>query len=303
MVTRPPVRLRPAALLVVLLGAALAVAVPVAAQTAGTLQPGEGGVPDGVLAVVAAPGARTPAHAPTLEPTPYRPSDRFDRPLAVEQAPAYYVLREEEPIRTAPGLGGRVMDRLDFRSGVRVLAVEGPWALVAVGHARGYVAADAVSNVWIRVDKSDRMVYVYRGAELLRVLPADVSVDERDKTYRSARDRQDEWRTPEGTYWICRKNASSQYHRAFVLNYPNQVDAEEGYRTGVISQDEYAAIVRADLAFEEPPMGTALGGLIEIHGSGSGLDARLRRPPQRPHGLALGDHRGRRPRRHRGVGG
>ncbi len=273
MSTPPPARLRTAALVLALLG----LASPVAAQ-------GAQGPDADALAAATAPGAphATPhAAAPAAAPdvagpdvaafeTPFRPSDRFDRPLAVEDAPAFYLIRDDEPIRTAPGASGRVMDRLDFRSGVRVLAVEGLWALVSVDHAQGYVDTAALSNVWVRVDKSERMIYVYRGAELLRALPADVAVDERDKTFRSARDRQDEWRTPEGTYWICRRNRSSQYHLAFVLNYPNQVDAEEGYRTGVISQAEYAAIVRADLAFEAPPMGTALGGMIEIHGSGSG---------------------------------
>ena len=244
------------------LAAALVAAGPAAAQTAG---------PDAdVLAAAVTPGTARPPAPPAASETPYRPSDRFDRPLAVEAAPSYYLVRDAEPIRTAPDATGRVMDRLDFRSGVRVLAVEGPWALVAVGRAQGYVDMGALSNVWLRVDKSDRTVYVYRGAELLRALPADVSTDDRDKTFRSSRDNQEEWRTPEGTYWITRRNASSQYHLAFVINYPNQYDAEEGLRQGLISQAEYAAIVRADLAFESPPMGTALGGLIELHGSGSG---------------------------------
>ena len=41
-------------------------------------------------------------------------------------------------------------------------------------------------------------------------------------------------------------------------------------REGLISQGQYEAIVEANRAFREPPMGTALGGLIELHGQGSG---------------------------------
>jgi murein L,D-transpeptidase YafK len=144
------------------------------------------------------------------------------------------------------------------------------WRLVQAGERRGYVRAGALSNVWIRVDKSERTVFVYRGAELLRALPADVSMSDEDKVRRSALGETDHYRMPEGVFFVARRNDASQYYRAFVVSYPGPEHALRGLREGLISPGEYDAIVRADAEGREPPMGTRLGGLIEIHGSGSG---------------------------------
>ena len=80
----------------------------------------------------------------------------------------------------------------------------------------------------------------------------------------------DHYRIPEGTFYITRKNPDSQYYRAFVVSYPNGEHAARGLRDGLISQAQHDAIVRAEQTFSSPPMGTRLGGLIEIHGQGSG---------------------------------
>jgi hypothetical protein len=55
-----------------------------------------------------------------------------------------------------------------------------------------------------------------------------------------------------------------------MLNYPNAKDAAQGLERGLISRAQYQAIVAAADRFESPPMGTALGGAIAIHGQGSG---------------------------------
>ena len=138
------------------------------------------------------------------------------------------------------------------------------------GGTEGYVRAAELSNLWIRVDKSDRVVYVYRGAELLHELPADVSVSAEDKVRRSALGEGDHYRIPEGTFFVTRLNDRSAYYRAFVISYPGPVHALRGLRDGLITEGQYRAIVEADEAGVEPPMNTRLGGLIEIHGSGSG---------------------------------
>jgi len=194
----------------------------------------------------------------------------FANPLEPEAAPAYYVVRRDEPVRDEPEQRGAVTDRLRLRTPVHLLASEGDWSLVSYGRERGYVLTAALDNVWLRFDKSERAVYVYRGPVLLRVLPADAAMSDEDKTFRSRRGVHEEYRTPEGTYFVGRRNASSQYHLAFVLNYPNSHDALEGAREGLISDAEYDAIVRAEEQGVMPPQGTRLGGLIEIHGNGSG---------------------------------
>ena len=82
--------------------------------------------------------------------------------------------------------------------------------------------------------------------------------------------RRDDWRTPEGTFYVVRKNPNSQFYRAFVLNYPTVEDAERGLDEGLISKAEHRRIVEAQKILAMPPMGTALGGMIEIHGDGTG---------------------------------
>lgn len=193
----------------------------------------------------------------------------------VDAAPAYYVTRPATVVRQAPDPAAAPLVTLRTRDGLRVLdaataADSAGWRLVQVGAVRGYVPADEISNVWLRVDKSERTVYVYRGAELIRELPADVSVSPEDKVRRSDLGETEHYRIPEGTFFVTRLNGASSYYRAFVLSYPNPAHALRGYESGLISRAEYEAIVRADAEGVEPPMNTRMGGLIEIHGQGSG---------------------------------
>lgn len=196
----------------------------------------------------------------------------------VDAAPAYYVASRAAPLRQLPELNAPVLETLRLRDGVRVLDQVGApddgfafgWRLVQYGSVRGYVRTADLSNLWIRVDKSERMLYVYEGDRLIRELPADVSTSDEDKVRRSRLGERDHYRIPEGTFFVTRLHPESQYYRAFVLSYPNAVHALRAVQDGVISEAQYQAIVRAEQEGVEPPMNTPLGGLIEIHGLGSG---------------------------------
>lgn len=239
--------------------ALFASAAPVMAQAAsGTVR--LGGAPVASAAVAAE------------APTP--PADVYD----VDAAPAYYVVGAGAALRELPEADAPVVAPLRTRDGVRVLdTVDAPgdaaaagWRFVHTDRGRGYVRAADLSNVWIRVDKSERMAYVYRGAELLRELPVDVSQSDEDKVRRSRLGESEHYRIPEGTFFVTRLHDTSRYYRAFVLSYPNPVHALRGLEAGIITEAQYAAIVRADQEAVEPPMNTPLGGLIELHGHGSG---------------------------------
>ena len=54
---------------------------------------------------------------------------------------------------------------------------------------------------------------------------------------------------------------------ALGLSYPNIEDAQRGLSTGLITQEQYQAIVDANKAGVTPPWDTPLGGAIEIHGN------------------------------------
>lgn len=79
-------------------------------------------------------------------------------------------------------------------------------------------------------------------------------------------------KTPEGVYYITRKNSKSQFYLSLGISYPNLEDARAGLRTGLISKNEYALIEMANRKKKLPPQGTRLGGDIFIHGGGAQSD-------------------------------
>lgn len=226
------------------------------------------------VAQPASPGAPSERSGGTASETPTAnatPAVTPAVPASMEDAPIYYVVRERPQVFAKPD-SAVTLARLDFRQDVRVIEQRPDgWSRVLGDETIGWVATSALSNVWLLVEKESRNLYVYRGSELVRRLPADVSQNPTgDKVRRAALGERDHYRIPEGEFFICQKNLNSQYYRSLMLSYPNAEDAERGLEAGIISRAEYAEIVKASLGFRSPPMGTALGGAIAIHGQGSG---------------------------------
>lgn len=100
------------------------------------------------------------------------------------------------------------------------------------------------------VDKLRRKMTVYRSGHVVRTLTVDLGISGMERKLRSGDDA-----TPEGLYKIeeIRAPGQTRYHRAFLLDYPNEMDRrrfEEAKRKGLI------------------PRGAGPGNLIEIHGEG-----------------------------------
>ncbi len=221
---------------------------------------------------------RSPASVPTIDtdttaargsaPASERPSRALRAP---EDADLFYVSGEDAMLYNRPDSTAPV-GRLAVRTPVTRLECPGAWCRVQTDAGRtGYLPRHTISNVWIRVSKADRRVYVYRGPTLARTFKADFGYNAfSDKQQRGSTRERDHWRTPEGTFYVVRRNPNSQFHKALVLNYPTAEDAYRGLRRGLISRGEYEQIVEAQRAFEMPPMNTDLGGWIEIHGDGTG---------------------------------
>lgn len=176
------------------------------------------------------------------------------------------VLVYSSPDSTRPYL------HLRHREPVEVVREQGPWLHIRTEDgATGYVYHTNLSSVWIRVSKRDQTLYLFEGTRLVTKIPADFGPNVvSDKERRGSAVNPDDWRTPTGVFFIANKNPRSQYYKALVLNYPNAEDAERGLRQQYISQAEYEAIVQAEKDIRMPPMNTALGGWIEIHGNGTG---------------------------------
>jgi len=119
----------------------------------------------------------------------------------------------------------------------------------------------------IEVFKAKRELRLYDGAHLV-------------KTYRVAlgtnpvppKQQQGDRATPEGTYFICQKNPQSQYHLSLAISYPGPLDAKRGLTLGLISKQQYKAIVDAAATRKTPPWNTKLGGEVFVHGNGSTPD-------------------------------
>src|SRR3989344_4147868 len=69
-------------------------------------------------------------------------------------------------------------------------------------------------------------------------------------------------KTPEGEYFVTEKHPSSRYLYFIGISYPNTQDAVRGLEQRLITNPEYAAIVKADTNNTSPPQYTALGGTI-----------------------------------------
>lgn len=168
---------------------------------------------------------------------------------------------EEAPIQQMP-----------VRTPLHHLGCDGDWCRVRLEDGeQGYVAEGTLSNTWIHVDKDARRLHVYAGTEHVATYNADFGPNVfLDKERRGSLQEQDHWRTPEGLFHVVRLNPNSQYYKALVLDYPGRDDAERGLEQGIISDEEYEAIIEAHDERRMPPMSTELGGWIEIHGDGTG---------------------------------
>lgn len=119
----------------------------------------------------------------------------------------------------------------------------------------------------IVVSKSARRLELYsegRVVRAYRIALGKNSVDDKE--------RQGDYRTPEGEFYVCVKNAASKFYLSLGLSYPNAEDAARGLRDKLITRAEYDRILRAIEQGLRPPWDTALGGEIFIHGGGAASD-------------------------------
>lgn len=104
------------------------------------------------------------------------------------------------------------------------------------------------NTISLVVNKSERLLIVYKKGLQYKAYPVGLGQSgSRDKVH--AGDRA----TPEGRYRITKKLQKSSYHKALLINYPNEDDR----RQFQIAKEKGLV-----------PQQTGIGGLIEIHGGG-----------------------------------
>ncbi len=220
-------------------------------------------------------GTPLPAHAQTAVPpaveTPAASSASYTLDTAPRDAALYYIAGDEATLYRFPN-SQTSLATLAVRTPVHRHYCNDGWCQIETESGRvGYVARRAISNVWIRVSKRGHRVELYRGAARLHTFKADFGYNAfLDKVRQGSTSRRDHWRTPEGLFYIVRKNPNSAFDKALVLNYPTAADARRGFAQGLISRTTRNAIVQANAQRRMPPMNTPLGGWIELHGDGTG---------------------------------
>ncbi len=120
---------------------------------------------------------------------------------------------------------------------------------------------------WLRIRKAERRMYLYRGSRLLETFPISLGY-----MPVGAKEKRDDYKTPEGKYFLCERHPKRAFHRALRISYPNAADAERGFHAGLISNRTAKLIKLAERKHTTPPQNTALGGDLFIHGGGVGKD-------------------------------
>lgn len=142
--------------------------------------------------------------------------------------------------------GCTLVRRAAFRVILPALAITG---LIAWAQKSDPPLPDGTRADLVIVSKADRMLNLYRGAELLRSYEVSLGGDPI-----GPKRREGDGRTPEGRYVLDYRKADSSYHRALHVSYPSSEDRAAAKAEGV-----------------DP------GGLVMVHGlrNGLGLIGRL----------------------------
>jgi len=75
------------------------------------------------------------------------------------------------------------------------------------------------------VRKSERVLYLMRGEEVLRQYHIALGLNPVGHKERSG-----DFRTPEGRYWLTRRNTHSDYFLSIQVSYPNDADERKARR-------------------------------------------------------------------------
>ena len=143
--------------------------------------------------------------------------------------------------------------------------------LESYGSIRNICASRRLSypppHLRIVIYKSERSLEVHSGPFLLRqyhVVFGTKPIQDKQEIGDNA--------TPEGGFYVCRKNPMSRFYRFIGISYPNSEDALRGLVEGLITPNQYTSILSALGRGVMPPWNTRLGGNIGIHGGGTGVD-------------------------------
>jgi hypothetical protein len=249
------------------------------APAAGTGDPAEAGLTE---------TAGEPAAETSPSPTPTDPSGG-------QTAVMMYVCLQNSgstlTVRTAPGADAKAAGALRHGDRVTVWGISGGWAAIDLDGARCYVKAEylgeyqpaahtespaanpdasalaKVKSPVIKVYKARRTLELWDGKKHMADWP--VALGFAPEGHKA---QEGDGKTPEGSYYVCTRNANSSYYLSLGISYPNREDGIAGYDAGLIDKGQRDTILAAIKGGKCPPWNTKLGGAIMIHGGGSQND-------------------------------
>lgn len=185
-----------------------------------------------------------------------------------------YTIKTNVNMRNGPGVNYDHICKLPHNQTLfQVKKLQG-WVQVKTrsGNA-GFVRQDMISDIWIKVYKKERKLYVIQGEDkILEQYPIALS------SFNPLGDKQvlGDGGTPEGRFFICEmiKHPKKPKYgaRSMRISYPNIEDARRGLKDKLITMGRYRPIVENIHNRKMPDQNTQLGGSIRIHGGGSAND-------------------------------
>ena len=110
-----------------------------------------------------------------------------------------------------------------------LLAVLGLTSLVCNAAAEERTPAPGPDRAdYVVVDKSDRKLYLYKAGRVLREFPVSLG-----QMPNGPKQREGDFRTPEGKYFLDARNTNSDYFLSIQVSYPNEADRARAAAEGV----------------------------------------------------------------------
>jgi murein L,D-transpeptidase YafK len=117
----------------------------------------------------------------------------------------------------------------------------------------------------IVIEKSKHTLFLYNGALLVKSFPVSLG-----RVPHGQKEHQGDYRTPDGTFHISKRNDNSDFHLFMGLNYPNGTVADQAFNQKAISKAMRDRIIASERNKTTPPWDSPLGGAVGIHGIGKG---------------------------------
>lgn len=126
-------------------------------------------------------------------------------------------------------VAGRWITRMSVLAGTGlavVLALTVP-AVADVSESIQFAQGPIEPANFVHVKKGERRMYLYRDGRLLKSYKVSLGLSPRGH-----KEREGDYRTPEGRYLLSRRNPESEFFLSVQVSYPNERDVAEARRNG-----------------------------------------------------------------------